>query len=223
MSPDSFSSWEVRRTCAHKEHYPDSPQRGSEVFVNQTVGLLLCLTWFFLLSDRDMLHNLPLHMCCRDQLWTVPLSPLHVWHTRGHQSRLWLVHVLCMGRTGPYVAGWFLVHTGSFSLPSTNPRGAQTPAGERLRVTGCSTSNRHLSHPETVMSPEPETVLPRDSEQREPSQSLARRTTGWTRGDIWLKTISVPLVLFSVPFYEWTVLCYCLLLKRRIVIQNIFQ
>lgn len=184
MSLDSFSSWEVRCNI-HEEHYPEWPQRGSKVIVGERVvkwcmrgdeiALLLCLTWFFFLSDRDMLHNLPLHMCGRDQLWIVPLSPLHVWHTRGHQSWLWLVHVLRMGRTGPYLAGWFLVYTGSFSLPSTDPGGAQAQAGERLCVTGCCTSNRHLSHPETVMSPVPETVLPRDSEQREASHSLARR------------------------------------------------
>lgn len=130
---------------------------------------------FSFFSCRDVLHNLPLHMCGWDQLWTVPLSSLHVWHTRGHQSRLWLVHVLCVGRTGPHTAGWFSLHAGSFSLPSTKPRGAQAQAGERLRVRRRCTSNGHLSHPETVTSPVPETVLPRDSEQREPSHSLARR------------------------------------------------
>lgn len=107
----------------------------------------------FFLSGRDVLHHLPLHMCGWDQLRTVPLPPLHVWDTGGHQPWLWLVHVLCMGWTGPHVAGWFPVYTRSFPLPSTHPCGAQAQAGERLRVTGCRSSNRHLSHPETVTSP----------------------------------------------------------------------
>lgn len=164
MSPDSFSSWEVRCTL-HKSTTRQSPQRGSGVFVREKgcccVQLVLCF-----LSDRDMLHNLPLHMCGWDQLWTVPLSPLHVWHTRGHQSWLRLVHVLCVGRPGSHVACRLPVHTGSFSLPSTNPCCAKAQAGERLCVTRCPTSYRHLSHPETVMSPVPETLSTRDSEQR---------------------------------------------------------
>lgn len=66
--------------------------------------------------------------------------------------------------------------------------------------------------------------LPRDSAERGFTQTAwHRESTGhwlsltWKRGDIWLKMISVPLVLFSVPLYEWTVQCYCLLFKRRIV------
>lgn len=151
-----------------------------------------------------MLHYLPVHMCGWDQLWTVPLPPLHVWNTRGHQSRLRLVHVLCLGWTGPDVAGWLPVYTGSFSLPATHPRGAQAQAGERLCVTRRRTFNRHLSPPETAASPDAQTITPGDSEQREPSR---KQSTGaglsltWKRkgGDLWLTAISVPLVLFSYP------------------------
>lgn len=142
------------------------------------------LVFSFHLSARDMLHNLPLHMCGRDQLWTVPLPPLHVRDTRGHQPRVRLVHVLRVGRTGPHAAGWVPVHAGPFPLSSTHPRGAQAQAGERLRVTGRRSSNGHLSHPETVTSPVQETVSPRDSEQRE----RGGLHTAWHRGNTghWL-------------------------------------
>ncbi len=241
MSLDFSSSWEVSCTL-RKEHYPDAPQRGSKVFVNERVvkwcireemkmgccRVWLVLGFFFFLSGRDMLHNLPLHMCGRDQLWTVPLPSLHVWDTRGHQPRLWLVHVLCVGWTGPYVAGWFPVYARSFPLPSTHPCGAQATAGERLRVTGRRTSNRHLSHPETVTSPVPETVftqgLRAERAFTQPGTEKAQDTSSrshenekevtfdWRRFQfLWC--------FFSVPLYEWSVQCYCLLFKRRIVIQ----
>lgn len=179
---------------------------------------------FFFLSGRNMLHNLSLHMCGWDQLWTVPLPSLHVWDTRGYQSWLWLVYVLCMGWTGPHVAGWFPVYTRSFALSSSHPCCAQAQAGERLRVTGCHSSNRHLSYPETVMSPVPETVSPRDSEhrqrERESLHTEKAHDTGslsltwiWKRGDIWLKTISVPLVLFFCPSLWMN--CSVLLLALR--------
>lgn len=125
---------------------------------------------FLFLSGRDMLHNLSLHMCGWNQLWTVPLSSLHVWHPGGHQSWLWLVHVLCMGWTWPYVAGWVPVHTRPVPLPPTHTCGAQAQAGERLCVTGRCTCNTHLSHPETVTSPVPRTVSPRDTAERAPTQ-----------------------------------------------------
>ena len=190
MSLDSSSSWEVRCTL-HKEHYPASPRRGSEVLVKERVKRCISgvsdLFFFspFHLSARDVLHNIPLHMCGRDQLWTVPLPPLHVRDTGGHQPRVRLVHVLRVGRTGPHAAGWVPVHAGPFPLPSTHPRGAQAQAGERLRVTGRRTSNGHLSHPETVTSPVQETVSPKDSEQGERQRGLH---TAWHRGSTghWL-------------------------------------
>lgn len=83
-----------------------------------------------------MLHNLPVHMRGWHQFRTLPLPPLHVRDTRGHQPRLRLVHVLRLGRAGPYVAGWFPVYPRPVSVPPTHPCGAQAQAGERLRVTG---------------------------------------------------------------------------------------
>lgn len=162
-------------------------------------GLLSCLTLFFI--SRDLLHYLPLHMCGRHQLWTVALPSLHVRNTRGHQSRLRLVHVLRLGRTGPDVAGWLPVYTRSIPLPSTHPCGAQAQAGERLCVTGRRTSNRHLSHPETVTSPAPQTSYTQGlgaerASTKHRTLALSRSTWKWKRGDIWLKTISAPLVLF---------------------------
>lgn len=56
-----------------------------------------------------------------------------------------------MGWTGPDVAGWFPLHTGSFPLPSTEYCGAQAEAGEWLCLTD-------LSHPEAVLCP-PETAF----------------------------------------------------------------
>lgn len=186
-----------------------------------------CCVWLgiFFPSGRDMLHNLSLHMCSWDQLWTVPLPSLYVRHTRGHQPWLWLVYVLCVGWTGPYVAGRFSVHTRSFPLPSTHPRGAQAQAGERLCLTGRRTSNRHLSHPETVMSPVPETVLPRDSARwiwhRDTTGHWLSLTRTWQkRWHLTEDDFSSSGAFLSVPLHEWTAQCYCLLLKRRIDIQE---
>lgn len=84
---------------------------------------------------RNMLHNLPVHVRGWHQFRTVPLPSLHVRDTGGHQPRVWLVHVLRLGWTGPHVAGWLPVHPRPVPVPPAHPRGAQTQAGEWLRVT----------------------------------------------------------------------------------------
>lgn len=131
---DSSSSWEVGDTLVKTVAL--SLHRGAVWRRWNWVAQAWPVCFFPLHSIRDLLHHLPLHMCGQDQLWIVPQSSLHVWNTRRHQSWVWLVHVLCVGRTGPDIAGRLPVHIGSFPIPSPDTHSAQTKAGERLCVIG---------------------------------------------------------------------------------------
>lgn len=93
-----------------------------------------------------MLYHFLVHLCGWDQFRTVSLSALHVWNTRGYQSWVWLVHVLCLGRAGSHLAGRVPVHAGPLPLPASHG-GAEAQAGERLCLTSCHASQGHDPHP----------------------------------------------------------------------------
>lgn len=115
-----------------------------------------------------MLHHFSLHVCGRDQLWTVTLSPLHVRDPRRHQSWLRLVYVLCVGRPGLDASRWLPLYSGPFIVPPPDPCGTQAQAGEWLRVTGAA---------QPVLSWDNKDVLRRDSSQRQRALQKQHRTS----------------------------------------------
>lgn len=86
-----------------------------------TVLTTIHLFYLFLPPARNLLYHLPVHLCSRNQLWAVTVSSILVWPSWGHQSRLRLVHVLCLGWFGSYVTGWLPVHTRTIPKQPLNP------------------------------------------------------------------------------------------------------
>ena len=72
-------------------------------------------------------------------------------------------------------------------------------------------------HPGTQSSGSPHTALAQRKHRTLALAHMKMKNKEVTSD--WLKTLSAPLVLFSVPLHEWTVHCYCLLSNRRIDIQ----
>lgn len=98
-----------------------------------------------------MLYHLSVYVCSRDQLPIVPLSSVHVWDPRGHQSRIRLVHVLRMGGPRSHPIGWLPVHAGPFPLPPCashygREAATQAPTWERLCVTPWKSSTIWVEH-----------------------------------------------------------------------------
>lgn len=80
-----------------------------------------------------MLHHLPLHVCGWNKLWAVSLPSLCLRATGGHQSWLWLVHVLCLGRPGTNASGWIPMHVSPLPQYSSDCC-TETQTGKRCRV-----------------------------------------------------------------------------------------
>lgn len=110
-----------------------------------TLKHLLCfLQWhrlnmFLLLNmlfyhSRNLLHHLPMYLCCWYQLWAFPLPTEPVQSTWWHWPWLWLVHVLRMGRPWPHPYCWLLLHLGSFYSTNTQIYLPQVQTGEWHRL-----------------------------------------------------------------------------------------
>lgn len=116
----------------------------SELLQNWIWGLVALLMWqrfgVFLFFNvlfccfRDLLHNFPMYLCCRHQLWAVSLSTVSVWPAWWHWPWLWLVHVLRLGRPRPHPHCWFLLHPGSLRPADTPINLPQVPTREWHRL-----------------------------------------------------------------------------------------
>lgn len=97
-------------------------------------------------DGRYLLHHFSLHMRCWHQLWTVSLPALPVRPAGWYKSRLRLVYVQCLGRTGADPHSRVLLHPGTVdsASPTISYLLPQVSYGERKSVLKTRTYKWHM-------------------------------------------------------------------------------
>lgn len=105
-----------------------------EVFHCDRVLMYFLLLNILFYHFRNLLHHLPVYLCCWHQLWAFPFPAEPVQPAWWHWPWLWLVHVLRMGRPWPHPHRRLLLHLGSLRSANTPIHLPQVQTGERHRL-----------------------------------------------------------------------------------------